>query len=418
MIVNSTKNQFVSFIIEGFTHLPIYIGVLCMLNVNMSFCQCLQTNPVRAINNEPEYSLNASAKTSEDIDHRLIIYVDTTISSKHISCFGSSYNNKYCHVTKKDSAEKGMLLHYIKNLENHEMYFLAKSLSWTDAPQSMYFLKDGAILIYRSLEERHIASFSFETKEIKKYNLHSWDAIGFNDASIFINLDDDYKYQGKKYKKETLLSLSCSSINKILDPDKNNNLYKLKLNNGGTGNTLFYSPEFKVTQNISFESKDECYTDYYYSNYVSYHSQCIDSFITVERNHNQLFKFNLQSDTLSVMEYESHYFSNSNHSTQVKKFRKYLKSQLIATWNSMAWADTLPVLKNALVDYKNIGDILLVKINVSILNSEDKELMGQFTVNNIPIKSSANNCNVILAFDIMANKFLGYPLIDFTNFSD
>jgi hypothetical protein len=259
------------------------------------------------------------------------------------------------------------------------------------------------VRFYADISNRwRFSVFDFKKSAVSFYDLSTREIIGYNDTCIFVSTAD-LKFQKKKYRQGSIVSLNENGI-QIIKP-------VFKKNGSFDYNRIFFSNTFNVNKHFLYRVEKDCNVESHFSIKITYKNNLVDSFEVIT---NYFFEpiIELAGDTL-IFHSGNDYLGNSMNEI----YKKYYKTNFIGEWKLSNWTDSFPILKDNLKSYYNIGDLLLLKTkcfskNIKELKSKDEKL---FTLNDVQLKQESKYYYLVMAFNIKTNKFLGYPTVYFTN---
>lgn len=286
--------------------------------------------------------------------------------------------------------------HFIKNITTQKSYYIGNGKD-----NYSIDLKNCFIRFFTDGKDKwRISVFDYLQSKVSFYDLKAREPIGYNDTCIFIT-PNDFKFQKKKYRSGSIISLNENGI-KIIKP-----IFK-KYSNFDY-NSVFYSNTYKVTKSFLYKFENDCITEDHISLKITYNDNIVDSFEFIQDYYSNPF-IQLSSDTLIC------HSGNGNLGTSTNgTIKKYYKTNLIGVWEQSIYIDSFPILKTKLISYYNIGNLLLLKVRCASTNKAGLKLSDEkrMTLNDIPLKKESTFYNLFFAFDIQKKEFIGYPKIEF-----
>jgi len=362
-------------------------------------CQCYtyihsrDTTP--QIPNEPEYWFTDNASITTLEGGNILIRVDTS-HLKIDSIQPQILSNKNFGIYSIDSAYYQNV--FIKNISFNKSYSMG-----CGKEEYAIALRNCYIRFYTEPNNKwKISVFDYKKSTVSFYDLTAREPLGYNDTCIFLT-PSDFKFQKKKYRSGSIISLNENGI-QIIKP-------VFKKHRSFDYNGFFFSNTYKVSKHFLYSVEKDCNTEDHISIKITYNDNDVDSFEVIQNYFSRPF-IQVSSDTL-ICHSGNDYWGNSTNEI----YKKYYKTNFIAEWNQSIWVDSFPILRDNLTSYYNSGDLLLLKVkcfskNMKGLISIEEKL---FTLNNVPLKPESKYYYLVLAFNIKTNKFIGYPTFEFTN---
>ncbi len=363
------------------------------------FCQCpnyiYSRDTTPQIPNEPDYWFDDNARITTLESGNIFIRVDTS-HLKIDSEYPRILSNKNFGIYSIDSAYYQNV--FIKNISLNKSYSMG-----CGKEEYSIALKNCYVRFYTEPSNKwRISIFDYKKSAVSFYDLVAREPVGYNDTCIFIT-PSDFKFQKKKYRRGSIVSLNENGI-QIIKP-------VFKKYSSFPYNSVFFSNTYNVSKHFLYKVEKDCSTEDHISIKITYNDNVVDSFEVIQTYFSNPF-IQVTSDTL-ICHSGNDYWGSSTNET----YKKYYKTKLIGEWKQSIWVDSFPVLKDNLTSYYNTGDLLLLKVKCFSKNINGiKNIEGKlFTLNDIPLKTESKYYYLVLAFNIKTNKFLGYPTIEFTN---
>jgi hypothetical protein len=374
----------------------IYFILLLTIHSQEGTCQC---NGVYTVTeyapNEPDFKLSEKSRWSVLPDQRMLIRIDTSNSiatSSHLHILSNDNFGIYTTKTAiNDSSHSWQT--FIRNRSTGE----SVSMGSKDEIYSIDLKNCFIRFCDYGKKGMHINIFDYKKSAVSVYyiRLAKIEPVGYNDTSIFLVPSDHFEFQKREYRYGTIISLNENGIQMIKPVQDIQEQFNKAC--------VFYSNTFSAYKSFLYSDEKNCSRLDHYAILIKYRDALVDSFAIALPYYGRPSVL-VKDDTLLFESYDNTY-------------RIYTGATCSSIWELSKWVDSLPVLKNNMINYYKKGKHLLLTTQCSTGNRAGLQLQEDkwMTLNGIPLKPKSTYYTVFLLFDLKKNKFLGYPKLEFTN---
>ncbi len=360
-----------------------------------------------AINNKkqahPYFVLENSLVNVKSINNKFVVVIDT-LESKDYTFKKYISENDYLVLSHEldsyNNKEQNFLNIYVTDRKTNTKYFLTSSFFLYEN-QLYYFalLKQTKCFILATVNKarkREITFFNYLDKKVSKYEISQhFEILGNNDSSIFIhNAFSKFKINGKRFKKGSVLNISSNGIKTLSVSAKD-----IKYENYAP--VYFYNEAFFVQYKALSKLPMNSSIEVFYQLNILHKNKVLDSIFGIDDYNSSNIKTYIT------------YFDNQLSVFSPSYYKLYTKDTCY-TWDYNNWINKIEGLKKQTNDYFLKGDTLFLTKEIQISDSIGFNKETNQTFNNIQLTKVANFFQLVMAFNIKTNEFLGYPEIEFT----
>ncbi len=351
--------------------------------------------------NRPYIYLNDDLRKIKTLNDKIILLLDTTYNSDIIIHTNYSPEKPELFTLPiKDSISVDGHRHsnyFINDRVKNESILLATSRLPSEYNQEISILKNSFVLYNIGLEKKaEIVLHNFETKSTTHFQTDNFPIeIGNSDTSIFLYINKkNIKISGTKYRKGEIVSLSQNGIYRQ-PPIKHTGFDTFAISF-----RPFHNGQYTLKNKFLRQEIIDCDKIDYFRFFVCNKQQAIDSIDCFDKHFGKNSLPKVENSYNRLLVYNDNFF------------KSYLPNGDIYIWEQKYWSDKLEILNiSEPQNYFLVGDTLFIIRQVDLKKLSSSIQFDSLTLNKIPLDKTSTDFQVVLAFDISKNKFLGYPLI-------
>jgi hypothetical protein len=269
---------------------------------------------------------------------------------------------------------------------------------WT---HKMVPLKKASLFYNVNLEKKR-EFIIYDYKYEKRFDISTstfGSRLGYSDSSIYVYIEEKRaNINGSKFKKGDIVSISKNGafkqnakvLNYIYPPDSGQHFYQ-----------QFYNGVYLIKGNFLRHEFINCEHSYYYKYYIyDIDKKIIDSINCKQISFGTGNLPEIKNDQGRLIVYNQDYF------------KIYSNKGNVYSWTTNQWSNNYPILET---EYNKcfllVGDILFFIVDIPTLSNS----IVKTTLNNMILNNKSPHYQTIFAFDIIKNRFIGYPTIKLEN---
>lgn len=350
----------------------------------------------------PYFKLENGLINVKSINNKFVVVIDTFESNDYTFKKYVSENDYLVlsHELDSSNKEQNFINSYVTDRKTNTKYYLTSSFFFYEN-QLYYFAllrqTDCCILAtVNKARKREITLFNYQDKKVSKYEIsRHFEILGNNDSSIYIhNAYTKFEINGKRFKKGSVLNISSNGIKTLSVSTKD-----IKYENYAP--IYFYNEDFSVQYKALSKLPMNSNIEVFYQLNILHKNKVLDSIFGIDDYNSSNIKTYIT------------YYDNQLSVFSPSYYKLYTKD-ICYTWDYNNWLNKIEGLKRQTNDYFLKGDTLFLTKEIQISDNIGFNKETNQTFNNIQLTKGATFFQLVMAFNIKTNEFLGYPDIEFT----